>query len=69
MVQYNYPKYKEHQAAHDEFKRKVSELRKLHDQKLLQSSQLLNTLRDWLINHICNIDKQYGAFFAENIKK
>lgn len=69
MVQHSYPKYKEHKTAHDDFVKKVKELRSLHDQKLLQANQFLNMLRDWLINHICNTDKQYSSFFLAVLKK
>lgn len=69
MVQYKYPEYKEHKALHDEFVKKIGELRKLHDQQRLQSSQMLKTLQEWLISHINNVDKAYGPFFQENIKK
>lgn len=69
MLEHKYPQYKEHKAIHDEFAKKVKEYKDLHDQKLLHSNQLLNTLRDWLISHICDVDKNYGAFLKESIKK
>ncbi|MDU2066141.1 MAG: bacteriohemerythrin [Sporomusaceae bacterium] len=69
MLQYNYPKYKEHKEIHDEFAQKVTELRGLHDQNLLQANQLLNILREWLINHICNTDMHYSSFFLKAMKE
>ena len=69
MTHFNYPKYKEHKATHDDFAQKVTELRALHDQKVLQASQLLNILREWLINHICSTDKQYSDFFIKALKR
>ncbi|MDR3590203.1 MAG: bacteriohemerythrin [Negativicutes bacterium] len=69
MVQYKYPEYKDHKAVHDEFVKKVVELRKQHDQQLLQSNQLLKVLQDWLVNHITSIDKRYGPLLMEAMKK
>jgi hemerythrin len=69
MVQYKYPEYREHKAMHDEFVKKVTELRKLHDQQLLQSGQLLKTLQDWLVNHITTVDKRYSPVFMAAMQK
>lgn len=69
MLEHKYPQYKEHKAAHDDFVIKVKDYKALHEQKLLQSNQLLTTLRDWLISHICNVDKNYGVFFKQSLKK
>ncbi|MBP2651369.1 MAG: Methyl-accepting chemotaxis protein [Firmicutes bacterium] len=69
MVQYNYQTYEEHKAVHDNFVKKIAELRTLHDQKLLHAGQLLNTLQDWLINHICDVDKNYSSILSEAMKK
>lgn len=69
MVQYKYPEYKEHKALHDEFGKKVVELRRLHEKQALQSGQLLKTLQEWLIKHINDVDKKYGDFFTEAMKK
>lgn len=69
MTHFSYPQYKEHKATHDDFAQKVTELRALHDQKVLQASQLLNILREWLINHICSTDKQYSDFFNKALKR
>lgn len=69
MVQYRYPEHKEHKAAHDHFVKTVVELRKQHDQQLLQAGKLLKLLQDWLVSHINNIDKKYSLFFMEAMKK
>ena len=69
MAQYRYPEYKEHKALHDEFVKKVTELRNKHDEKLLMASQVLNVLKDWLVNHINNVDKKYGPFLMVAMKK
>lgn len=69
MVQYKYPEYKEHKTVHDNFVKTVIELRKQHDQQLLQAGKLLKTLQDWLVHHINNIDKRYSTFFVGVMKK
>jgi len=69
MVQYRYPEYKAHKELHDEFIKTVTEFRKKHDHKLLQAGQLLNILKDWLVNHINNVDKKYGPFLMVAMKK
>ncbi|WP_378954770.1 bacteriohemerythrin [Pelosinus sp. sgz500959] len=68
MVQYKYPEYKEHKATHDEFAKKIVELRNLHDQQRLPSNQMLNTLNAWLINHINDVDKKYSPFLIKVMK-
>jgi len=69
MVEYRYPEYKAHKALHGEFIKTVTELIKRHEQKLLQAGQLLNILKEWLINHINNVDKKYGPFLMAAMKK
>ena len=69
MTKYQYPEYKQHKAAHDEFVKTVVELRKKHDQQLLQAGQLLKTLQDWLVTHINMVDKRYGPFIMAAMKK
>lgn len=69
MLQYRYPEYKAHKELHDEFVKTVTEFRKKHDQKMLQAGQLLNILKEWLINHINNVDKRYGPFLMAAMKK
>ncbi|WP_182185645.1 bacteriohemerythrin [Pectinatus frisingensis] len=65
MKKYNYSKYAWHKKIHDDFVDKVKRDIKLHERHLLSPIQLLNTLRNWLLNHICHDDKQYSDFFAD----
>jgi len=67
MIQYNFPFYAEHKAVHDHFAKKIKDYENLHDQQLLQANHLLNTLRAWLIDHICHTDQQYGAFLKDKL--
>jgi hemerythrin len=68
MLQYNYPQYKEHRVAHEAFVKKAAEFRNLNAQGLLQSQHLSTMLRDWLINHICGMDKKSSAFLLAAMK-
>ena len=68
MLQYNYPQYKEHRLAHEGFIKKVAEFRSLNAQGVLRAQHLTTLLRELLINHICNVDKNYTPFLLEAMK-
>jgi hemerythrin len=61
MKKANYPQLAPHQEMHRKF---VAEVEALHNQakqgKAANSIQVLNLLRDWLVNHIMKVDKQYS---------
>jgi hemerythrin len=61
MKKANYPQLAPHQELHKKF---VSDIVALQDQaqqgKAANSIQVLNMLRDWLLNHILKTDKQYS---------
>ena len=65
MRNLSYPDYLSHKAKHDDFVLKVIEFqdsyRKGHI--LVLSVEIIRFLRDWLLNHILTIDKQYSPFF------
>lgn len=69
FIQYQYPEYKEHKAAHDAFVKKVTEMRAMYDQQRLQAGQLMIALQEWLIKHINDIDKRYSSLLIEKMKK
>lgn len=62
MLRKKYPFYEEHKRDHDEFSHKITEYKKLHQQKILHATQLMRVLRNWIINHICEKDRKYGAY-------
>ena len=57
----NYPQLAPHQEMHRKF---VGDVEALMEQtrsgKAANSVQVLNLLRDWLVNHIQKVDKQYS---------
>jgi len=58
----NYPELAAHQALHKKFVADVEALKNQADLgRAANSVQVLNMLRDWLLNHIQKVDKQYSA--------
>lgn len=67
MLKIDYPDYKMHKKEHDTFVNKVVELhKKLQSGEFVLSIEVLNFLKDWLINHILKVDKNYVDFFNKN---
>lgn len=61
---HGYPYYDEHKAEHDELTNQVSDYYDRYQEgKTSFSLELLNFLRDWLINHIMGTDSKYREFF------
>lgn len=64
MAQYNYPGYAAHKAEHEKLVSKVVELIAKHDAgDNTLTIEVMNFLKDWLINHILVTDKKYTRFF------
>ena len=63
MVRYSYPDFKKHKQSHVDFAQTIKEYRSLYENSSLSAGNLLNLFQSWLINHICDTDKQYTAFF------
>lgn len=63
MAQYGYPGLQEHQAIHQQLREAVQEMkaRASHGNEPL-AAELLKYLRFWLLEHIVEVDKKYGAF-------
>jgi hemerythrin len=63
MKKAGYPDLAAHQAMHQKFVAEVEgAIRKAQAGQAVNSIQLLNMLRDWLVNHIQKVDKQYSAY-------
>lgn len=63
---YNYPQKTTHQNEHIKLLNKVNEFKAEFDSGSKNLSlEMMNFLKDWLLNHIQKTDKQYSAFFNE----
>lgn len=59
----NYPQLAPHQEQHRKFVADIEALQKQPKQgHAANSVQVLNLLRDWLLNHIQKVDKQYSEY-------
>ena len=64
---YHYPFTEEHKEIHKSFVNKAVELKEgLESGKVTVSYDIMNFLRQWLIEHIMGEDKKYTTFFKEN---
>jgi len=67
MDKFKFIKYNEHKKEHLQFIEKMNNFKAdFEDEKVLVSMQLLNYLKEWLICHICEVDKEYVECFKEN---
>lgn len=63
MAEYQYPGLEEHQKVHQELIDTVQDLKqRATSGKTELARELLKFLRVWVLEHIVNVDKQYGAF-------
>ena len=65
MQEVQYPAREQHIKEHENFLLKLGEL----EQDITNGNNLLNTqvmsiLKNWLVDHICSMDKSYGTFIA-----
>jgi len=66
MRLHNYPAYEVHLEEHTKLMKKVRELRDAVFQgQRAPSMQLIQELRDWLIDHIASEDVAFGQFLQE----
>ena len=63
---YNYPDTITHKQAHADMVERVLEFREGYVKgSSLLTLEIMNFLRDWLVNHIAKSDKNYSAYFKE----
>jgi hemerythrin-like metal-binding protein len=63
MSKHKYPEYTQHKALHDEFTAKLLDWQR--QQKVTDTVltlEVMNTLKDWLINHIQTVDRKYVPY-------
>ncbi len=64
MIESNFPKFEEHQMIHQSFVEKVNEFyMKFTRKEIALEIQILNYLKNWLINHILITDKEFATFY------
>ncbi len=63
MKKYSYPEYAKHKSIHDDLVKQVTELdNNVKAGKAVISQEVLNFLKNWLVNHIVEKDKLLGNF-------
>jgi hemerythrin len=66
MQRTNYPNYMAHKREHDRLIEKVQDLQeRMASGKVLLTMEVMNFLKDWLMNHIAKVDKQYSEHLVE----
>ncbi len=64
--EHNYPETEKHKEIHQSFVDKAIELQDgLKSGQITVSYDIMNFLRQWLIDHILKEDKKFAAFFTE----
>jgi len=64
---FGYPEADTHKKEHQDFVKKVVDFKKGYDEgKLLLSLDIMNFLKDWLVNHIMGSDQKYSDFFNQH---
>ena len=67
MDKYKYPEVAEHKEQHVVLTDKIIDFQQqVSSGKTGLSPELMSFLRDWLLEHIVNTDKKFGAFLREN---
>lgn len=66
MLSAGYPDFRAHQISHRRFTQIVKALRDLyaHDPKQIDSVAVLAFLKDWLVEHILNTDRDYVPYLT-----
>lgn len=66
LIKFAYKDYTQHKKEHKIFIEKLNDLHKEFDNgKVTISIEILNFLKDWLLNHILISDKKYAPFISE----
>ena len=67
MSEFNFEGFAEHKKIHEDFTQKAVDLKtQLSEEGFVLSLEVLNFLRDWLINHIKGTDRKYISCFRSN---
>ncbi len=67
MKLYHFRDYESHKLDHEKFVNAVLDLEKRYNNgRMILSIEIINFIRDWITNHILNIDKQYTEFLTHH---
>lgn len=67
MIHFNFPGYEEHKKEHEELTEHTLKFKdELFRNNCLLSFAILDFLKDWLENHLLNMDMKYVQCFNEN---
>ncbi len=62
LFKYAYPESEQHKVEHSKFIKKLNSLKSNFNKgKITISLEILNFLKDWLLNHIKISDKKYSV--------
>lgn len=63
MEKYRYPELESHRAAHKAFRERVYNLHKdFSEGKPVLTAEVVEYLRDWLKQHVLNVDQRYAPY-------
>lgn len=63
LLRHSYPGYTQHKKLHDDFIKKIKDIQdRLQKNHILLTMEIMKSLRDWLTDHIQNVDRQYAPF-------
>lgn len=64
LLKYHYPAYTYHKELHDNFKKKIVDYKKRlkSDDHIFLLNDIINSILDWIINHIKGIDTKYSVY-------
>ena len=66
MKQHDYPEYATHKKEHDKFFEQVMSFEERYKNgKLILTVEITNFIKEWVSNHIMNIDKKYSDYLIK----
>ena len=67
MIEFDYPDYKSHKEEHSAFSEKMTEYcNRVNEGDCHISNELVEYLKQWIVNHIQVTDRQYVDCFKKN---
>jgi len=69
LLQYGYPETEDHRAEHDAFTSTATKLLLRFEAGERVEQEALEFLKQWLVHHICQVDRAYAPFLkAQGVK-